>query len=162
MSAENVEVVRRFESMMVPALQEADELLARAAFRRVTELLDPNVAFRPFSNMPGHGGEWNGHEGFLKLCEAYRRAWELPEGVELEYYDAGGDKVITRSWLRVVSRGTGRSVGIEMVEIVTLRDSKIVDLVPYYYDSMAIIEAGGDWDADKQTSRVTGKLGDGE
>jgi ketosteroid isomerase-like protein len=142
MSQENVEVVKRFETMMVPSLQEEDEATAQGGFEQILELLDENVAFRPTPSLP-HGGDWIGHDGFFKLGEAFIAAWELPTGVEFEYLDGGGDKVVILARFDSVSRHTGKTVEFKMVEIVTVRDGKITELVPYYYDTIPIVEAAG-------------------
>ena len=142
MSQENVEVVKRFETMMVPSLQAEDEAAAKGGFEQILELLDENVAFRPTPSLP-HGGDWIGHDGFLGLGEAFSAAWELPTGVEFEYLDGGGDKVVILARFDCVSRHTGKMVEFKMVEIVTVRDGKITELLPYYYDTIPIVEAAG-------------------
>lgn len=137
MSKENVEVVERFESLMG----------ARAGangshrLQQVLTLLDENVAFRPSTSVPGHGGDWIGHNGFLEMCQAYAETWHPPEGLELELLDGGGDKVVVLAAFTRRSRRTGRSVPIRMVEIVTVSGGKITELVPYFHDTAAMIEA---------------------
>jgi len=142
MSQENVEIVKRFETMMVPSLEEEDESAAQGGFEQILELLDENVAFRPTSVLP-HGGDWIGHDGFMKMGEAFSKAWDLVDGVNFEYLDGGGDKVVILASFTITSRETGRSVPVRMVEIVTVRDGKITELVPYYYDTIPIVEAAG-------------------
>src|SRR5438132_1595549 len=89
---------------------------------QVLELLDENVAFRPSESVPGHGGTWIGHDGFLQMCRAYADVWEPPKDFEFQVLDGGGDKVvILASFIRTAHR-TGRSIPIRMVEIVTVRD----------------------------------------
>jgi ketosteroid isomerase-like protein len=146
LSQENVEVVRRFESLMVA--EEAEAETADSAFvadlvQQALQLLDENVAFRPFSGMPGHGGDWVGRDEFLKMCEAYGSAWEAPENVVTEYLDAGEEKVVVILAFDSRSRLTGRTVPVRMVEIITVRDGKITELVPYYHDGFRIVETGG-------------------
>ena len=56
---------------------------------------------------------------------------------------AGGDGVITLASFTIESRHTGRSVPVRMVEVVTVRDGRIVDLDAYYRDTVPIIQAAG-------------------
>jgi ketosteroid isomerase-like protein len=142
MSQENVEVVRRFESLMVPSLEEEDASASDNRLRQVLDLLDPEVAFHATRSLP-HGGDYVGHDSFLKMGEQFRELWNLGDGVELDYIDAGGDKVITLAAFTIESRRTGRSVPVQMVEVVTVRDGKITELVAYYFDTVPIVEAGG-------------------
>jgi ketosteroid isomerase-like protein len=147
-SQENVEIVRRFENLM--ADEEARDA-ARAAGRafdedrmqQVLELLSEDVAFRPFPGMPGHGGDWIGRDGYLEMCEAYGSAWEPAENLELEYLDGGGDKVVILISFDSRSKITGETVPVRMVEIITVRDGRITELVPYYHDGHRIVETGG-------------------
>jgi uncharacterized protein len=141
-SKENVDVVKRFESLMVPSLEEGDAAVGGGGLDQVLELLDPDVAFHACTSIP-HGGDYVGHERFLKMCDQFRELWNLVGGVELEYLDGGDDRVITLASFTAQSRHTGRSVPIRMVEVVTVRNGKIAELVAYYYDTAPIIEAGG-------------------
>ncbi len=142
MSTENVDVVKRFESLMVPSLEEEDASASQRRLGEVLELLDPNVAFHASPSIP-HGGDYVGHARFLEMGEQFRELWTLVGGVELEYLDAGGDRVITLASFTAESRHTGRSVPVRMVEVITVVGGKITELVAYYYDTVPIIEAGG-------------------
>jgi len=142
MSQENVEVVRRFESLMVPSLEEEDPAAAEARLQEVLSLLDPEVAFHATRSLP-HGGDYVGHDSFLQMGEQFRELWNLGDGVDLEYVDAGDDKVITLASFTIESRNTGKSVPVRMTEVVTVRNGKIIELVAYYFDTVPIVEAGG-------------------
>ncbi len=142
MSQENVEVVRQFESLMATR-GDVDGASGMQRMQKVLALLDENVAFRPSETVPGHGGHWIGHEGFLQMCKAYSEVWEPPAGLQFEYLDGGGEKVVILATFTRTSRHTGRSIPIEMVEIVTVRDGKITELVPYFYDTVAMVQAAG-------------------
>lgn len=144
MSQNNVDVVRRFEELM--AVEEgADEgaAFAQSRVERAMELLDEAVAFRPFPGMPGHGGDWIGRDGFLEMCKAYGTAWEAARNVTFQYLDAGDDKVVILLSFDSTSKVTGRMVPVQMVEVITLRDGRILELVPYYYDGYCIVETAG-------------------
>lgn len=67
--------------------------------------------------------------------------WDIGDGVELEYIDGGGERVITIASWTAVSRHTGRSVPVRMVEIVIVRDGRIKELRAYYEDTVPLIEA---------------------
>jgi uncharacterized protein len=140
LSRENVEVVKRFEELMATRGEVADTG-GVSRLEKVLELLDEDVAFRPSESVPGHGGDWIGHEGFLNMCEAYAGTWEPPDGLQFEFLDGGGDKVVILASFTRTSRQTGRSIPIRMVEIITVRNGKIAELVPYFYDTVAMVEA---------------------
>ena len=142
MSKENVEVVKRFESLMVSSIEHQHASGARGGFDQVLQLLDPGVVFRATTSLP-HGGEFVGHDSFLKMGEQFRNLWKIVGRIDFEYLDGGDDKVVTLASFTMESRRTGRSVPVRMVEIVTVRGGKIAELVAYYHDTVPIIEAGG-------------------
>ena len=142
MSSENVEVVKRFESLMVPSIEEEHASDARGGFEQVLALLDSEVVFRATTSLP-HGGEFIGHDSFLAMGDQFRNMWKIVGSIDFEYLDGGGEKVVTLASFTIESRTTGRSVPVRMVEVVTVRDGKIAELVAYYYDTVPIIEAGG-------------------
>src|SRR5438445_8301860 len=92
MSQENVEVVRRFEESMVPSLEE-EAASSEGDFAKILELLDPEVVFRPPPSVP-HGGDWVGHDGFVRMGQAFGQAWNMVERPTFEYLDAGGERVV--------------------------------------------------------------------
>ena len=140
MSKENVDVVKRFEALMVPALEETDDEAAQRRHEEVLSILDPEVVFFATPSIP-HGGTYRGHDAFFKMGEQFRDLWEIGDGVELEYVDGGDDRVITLAFWTAVSRHTGRSVPVRMVEVVTVRDGRIKELLAYYEDTVPLIEA---------------------
>ena len=142
MSRENVEIVERFEALM-GARGGEDEAANRRRFEEILSLLDEGVAFRPSDSVPGHGGDWIGHDGFLGMCRAYGTVWEPPKDFRVECLDGGGDRVVILAEFTRTARATGRSIPIRMVEIVTVRNGRIVELVPYFHDTVAMREAVG-------------------
>jgi ketosteroid isomerase-like protein len=139
-SQENVEVVRRFEALMVPSLEETDHEAAQRRQEEILSILDPAVVFFATPSIP-HGGTYVGHDAFFKMGEQFRELWDIADGVELEYIDGGGDRVITLASWTAVSRHTGRSVPVRMVEVVIVRDGRIKELRAYYEDTVPLIEA---------------------
>lgn len=141
MSQENVEVVRRFEGMMIPSLETGDRASARGGFENVLELLDPEVELIVASSLP-HGGEWIGHEGFMNMCQTFRAAWNHLHPGHLEYIDAGeAHVVIVIDGVTFQSKETGKTVSHQMIELFTVRNGKITSLVPYYWDTALLVQA---------------------
>jgi uncharacterized protein len=139
-SRENVEVLKRFEELMVPSLEETDPEASERRLAEILSILDPDVVFYASPAIP-HGGTYRGHDAFFKMGEQFRDLWDISGGVELEYIDGGGDLVITLAKWRGVSRLTGRTVPVDMVEVVTVREGRIKELRAYYEDTMLLSEA---------------------
>jgi ketosteroid isomerase-like protein len=140
-SKENVDVVKQFETVMA-ARGDVDEASGNR-IEKALELLDANVVFRLSEFVPGHGGDWVGHEGFLNMCKAYSRVWEPAEGLEFEFLDGGNEKVVILATFTRTARETGRSIPIKMVEVVTVRDGRITDFDAYYDDTVGMHHAIG-------------------
>jgi ketosteroid isomerase-like protein len=139
-SQENVDVVKQFETLMVPSLEETDHEAAQRRQEHILSILDPEVVFFATPSLP-HGGTYVGHDAFFKMGEQFRDLWDIADGVEMEYIDGGGDRVITLASWTAVSRITNCSVPVRMVEVVTVRNGRIKELRAYYEDTVPLIEA---------------------
>ncbi len=140
MSQENIEVVKRFEDLMVPSLEETDRDASEQRLQQILNILDPEVTFYATPSIP-HGGTYVGHDAFFKMGEQFRDLWEIGDGVQMEYIDGGGDRVITLAEWTAISRHTGKSVPVRMVEVLTIRDGRIKELRAFYEDTVPLIEA---------------------
>jgi ketosteroid isomerase-like protein len=140
MSQENIDVVKRFEDLMVPSLEETDHDASEQRLRQILDILDPEVTFYATPSIP-HGGTYVGHDAFFKMGEQFRDLWEIGDGVQIEYIDSGGDRVITLAEWTAISRHTGKSVPVRMVEVLTIRDGRIKELRAFYEDTMSLSEA---------------------
>ncbi|MCX2934461.1 nuclear transport factor 2 family protein [Mycobacterium sp. CVI_P3] len=122
----NVEIVRRFTEGL-----RAGDIDACAA------LLDHTNVFSEAPSLP-FGGEYVGIDGFRRMLAAVSRDFR----VRLEPPEIAG----TDDWVAVVvhgtftSRGTGRSMPVECVDIYRLRDAKIVRVDVHYKEPGALTE----------------------
>ena len=71
MSQENIDVVKRFETLMVPSLEETDDEAAHRQHEEILSILDPEVVFFATPSLP-HGGTYVGHDAFFKMGEQFR------------------------------------------------------------------------------------------
>ncbi len=140
MSQDNIDVVKRFEQLMVPALDESDPEASQRHLEQIKAVLDPDVVFHASPTIP-HGGTYRGYDAFFKMGEQFRDLWDISAGVELQYIDGGGDKVVTLAKWTGVSKLTGKAVPVDMVEVVTVKDGRITELRAYYEDTVVLSEA---------------------
>src|SRR5262245_54774682 len=125
---------------MVPSLEETDHEAAHQRQEEILAILDRDVVFFATPSIP-HGGTYVGHDAFFKMGEQFRDLWNIADGVQMDYIDGGGDRVITLASWTAVSRLTGRRVPVRMVEVVIVRDGPIKELRAYYEDTVPLIEA---------------------
>jgi len=136
-SQENVDVVKRFEALMVPALDESDAHASESRLEEIKAILDPDVVFYASPTIP-HGGTYRGYDAFFKMGEQFRDLWDISAGVELKYIDGDGDTVITLAKWTGVSKVTGKAVPVDMVEVLTIKEGRIKELRAYYEDTVAL------------------------
>jgi hypothetical protein len=140
MSEENVEIVRRFQKLMVES-HARDDRTPAGGWGQVLDLLDPAISVPVCPSLP-HGGDWVGHDGYLKMIEQVTK-WRTTIGGQRSSYilDAGEDHVLLVITFESKSVKTGRTFPIRMVELYTLRDGKITELIPYYWDIAPMLAA---------------------
>ena len=129
-----VEVLRRF-------LDAEGEYLAAggpdadADFAPIRSLLAEDAVMRQAENLP-YGGDWVGHDGFRQFFARMTRTWSSVELSDLEFFEpvTGGDRVVVSMRQVAISRETGRVMDEPIVELVEVRDGKIRNFRPIYYD----------------------------
>jgi ketosteroid isomerase-like protein len=131
MSRANVNVVERFEDAFVRG--DMDEILS---------LLSPDIVVHEAPSLP-YPGDHQGHDGFLRLADAFNSVWEIVSDLDLTFMDAGEAHVVVLVAFDVVTRSTGVPLRLRLVEVYTVRDGRIADLDVYYRDTAAIVEATG-------------------
>lgn len=143
MSQDNVEIVRRFQQLMVQSYAQEDRTPV-GGWGSVLELLDPAISVPVCPSLP-HGGHWVGHDGYLKMIDQVTK-WRKTSGGRRSsrILDAGDDHVLLVITFESQSVKTGRGFPIRMVELYTLRSGKITELVPYDWDIAPMLGAEGD------------------
>ena len=131
MSRANVEVVERFEDAFV-----------RGDMEEVLSLVSPDVVVHEAPSLP-YPGDHRGHEGFLRLTDAFNSVWEITSELDLTFLDAGDTHVVVLVAYDVVARPTGIPLRLRMVEVYAIADGQIAELEVYYHDTAAIVEATG-------------------
>ena len=130
MSEANVEIVRScyqlWESRDWPALP---------------EIFDPNVVIDLSRNV-FNPDVYRGHAGVEKYVQVVEEVWEDFQIRPAEFIDAG-DNVVT--WITIHGKGKESGVEVEMqlFNVWTLRESKVVRIVGGHRDRSEALEAAG-------------------
>jgi ketosteroid isomerase-like protein len=136
-----IDVVRRYAAMATDSMpQDEAGTSAERRLEKLLEMLDPQLRIPVAASLP-YGGEHVGHRGFLELGEKFGQTWEVIDNGSNGYAEVGDDRVIGFYNPTFKSVATGRVVSFRMVEVVTVRNGKIVELVPYYFDSAELVKA---------------------
>jgi uncharacterized protein len=82
-------------------------------------------------------GDYHGSQGFFELLNRMDDVLELKAG-PITTDSLGNDAVAARFRLTFISRASGKSVQMGLVEIYTVRDGRIAELDVYYKDPSAV------------------------
>jgi ketosteroid isomerase-like protein len=82
-------------------------------------------------------GDYHGPSGFFELLDTMNDVLELAAG-PITTEPLGDNAVAARFRLTFVSRASGKSVEMPLVEIYTVRDGRIAELDVYYKDPAAV------------------------
>jgi uncharacterized protein len=138
--SEALEVVKQFGALMIQDLPKGDaESSPEERLQQILDMLDAEVSIPVPAALP-YGGEHRGHEGFLEMGQGFAQTWNIVDGGVGGYADLGDGRVLAFYNPVFESRATGRSVSFKQVEVLTVRDGKIVELVPYCFDTAELVK----------------------
>jgi ketosteroid isomerase-like protein len=107
------------------------DLVGEGRVEDATALMHDELVIHEPAELP-FGGEYHGPAGFGDIMQRIVRLAEPEVPGPIEYFETAGGPVVVRFTGRFSSRRSGRSVDVEIVELFTVRDGKIVDLDIYY------------------------------
>ena len=125
MTEPNLAIVQRFSA----AVREGD-------FDEMGRLLHDDFVAREAGGLP-YSGDYRGLNGFRDLLQKMNDALTLSPG-PFTSESLGRNAVALRFSLTFTTRASGKSVTMNLIEVYTLRDEKIVDLDVYYKNPAAV------------------------
>ncbi|WP_030545236.1 nuclear transport factor 2 family protein [Streptomyces albus] len=111
----------------------------KASFGLLAPFFAPDVELRQADALP-YGGVWRGHDGMARFFLAMGRAWETFDMVEQEFL-ATGETAVVLTRVRARARATGRELDFPILQTITVRDGRIAEVRPFYWDTRAIADA---------------------
>jgi hypothetical protein len=103
----------------------------------VLQVVAPDAITREAPSLP-YGGEFQGPDGMGRLLKQVFSTWAKFE-FELKELIDGGETIVALLQARITQRGADQATEMPMVEIWRLRDGKVVELVPYYWDTAQLV-----------------------
>lgn len=112
-----------------------------ASYDQVAAHLDPEVTLHQAPGLPFTGtGTWHGHDGMQQFLARFTEVWESMEFLEQEHW--GDDNtVVVRNRVRFRARATGREVDTLIVQLITVRNGRMLECRPFYWDPGAVTDA---------------------
>ena len=110
-----------------------------ASFDGIAATLDPGVMLHQSPDLP-FGGEYVGHQRYEQWAIAMSAIFDKLEVTEQEWFESEG-KVIVFCRFKTRSRINGSSQDLPMAQVVTIKNGKITDFRPFYWNVPAYIDA---------------------
>ena len=108
-------------------------------FAGIAATLDPEVVIYQPASLP-YGGTWRGHRGFEAWMQAFAQQWSSLEVRDAELYP-NGDVIVSRSHVYAVAKSTGKAIDWPLLQFFRVRQNKIFELRPFYWDTAALLAA---------------------
>lgn len=124
----------------------------KASFDLLAPYFAPDVVLHQADALP-YGGTWRGHAGITRFFLAMSRVWEAFDMVEQEFL-ATGETAVVLTQVRARARATGRELAFPVLQTLTVRNGRITEIRPFYWDTQAIADAC----AGLQGRRAAGRL----
>ena len=129
MASENVQIVSDIY----------DGFILRGSIDTLFASLHPEVTVSEAPSLP-FGGVFHGIKGVEELFGRMFATWEDLRIAKEKLFD-GGDQVFALLRLTARSRATGKPVDMQIAELWTFRDGKVISLVPFYWDAGEVARA---------------------
>ncbi|MBT2383619.1 nuclear transport factor 2 family protein [Streptomyces sp. ISL-11] len=110
-----------------------------APFDLLAPFFAPDVVLHQAAALP-YGGTWQGHAGMERFFVAMSQAWESFDMVEQEFL-ATGETAVVLTRVRARARATGRELTFPILQTIKVKDGRIAEVRPFYWDTAAIADA---------------------
>ena len=102
-------------------------------------LLHEDFVLHQADSLP-YGGDYVGHDGIRQFFGLLGETWGDFGSYNVEYIDSG-DRVVAISRMKGTIKGTNTTLDIPMVQVYKIKDGKLLETYPFYWDTAAIAEA---------------------
>ncbi|MEU4967262.1 nuclear transport factor 2 family protein [Streptomyces smyrnaeus] len=110
-----------------------------ASFAPLAPFFAPDVVLHQAAGLP-YGGTWHGHAGMERFFLEMSRVWESFDITDQEFLATGATMVVL-SRIHARARATGREVVFPILQTINVRDGRIAEVRPFYWDTAAIAAA---------------------
>ena len=103
-----------------------------ASFAAMAATLDENVTLHQSPDLP-FGGTYAGHDAYRAWADAMSAIFERVDAEAPAFFE-NGDTIVIACTLTTRTRGTGETMSLPMVQVVTVTRGKIVEFRPFYWN----------------------------
>jgi len=106
-------------------------------FSEIAATLDKECVIYQPASLP-YGGRWQGHQGFEAWMKAFSEQWSSLIVLDSQIFVVD-DRLFSRSTVSATARRTQENVEWPLLQMFRFRDSKILELEPFYWDTAALL-----------------------
>jgi ketosteroid isomerase-like protein len=110
-----------------------------ASFELLAPFFAPDVELHQADALP-YGGVWRGHEGMTQFFLMMGEVWESFDMVEQQFL-ATGETAVVLTQVRARARATGRELSFPILQAITVKNGRITEVRPFYWDTRAVADA---------------------
>ncbi len=114
------------------AYMQAQGTTGNASFDAMKETLSPEVVLHQSPDLP-FGGEYVGHKRYEEWAAAMSAIFDHLEVREPQFFEKGNQVIVTCRFV-TRSRLSGVVQDLPMVQVVTVKEGKITDFRPFYWN----------------------------
>lgn len=111
----------------------------KASFDLLAPFFAPDVELHQADALP-YGGMWRGHEGMRQFFLRMGGVWESFDMTEQKFL-ATGETAVVLTQVRARTRATGRVLEFPILQAITVKDGRITEVRPFYWDTRAVADA---------------------
>ena len=105
---------------------------AGTSFAAMAATLDPEVVLHQSPDLPW-GGEFRGHAGYEDWASRMSAAFDQLKVKEPQFF-THDDTVVITCRLITRARSSGKTLDLPMAQVVRVRDARIVEFRPFYWN----------------------------
>lgn len=110
-----------------------------ASFELMAPFFASDVVLHQAVALP-YGGTWRGHDGMERFFLAMSQAWEAFDMVEQDFLGTEGTPVVLTQ-VHARARATGQELDFPILQTISVKDGRICEVRPFYWDTAAIARA---------------------
>lgn len=111
-----------------------------ASFDTLAPFFAPDVELHQADALP-YGGIWRGHDGMERFFLAMSRTWETFDMRGQEFLTTTAETGVVLTQVHARARATGHALDFPILQTLRVRDGRITEVHPFYWDTAAIVTA---------------------
>ena len=123
----------------IKVVKKAFSLMASGKLEEFYELFSDDCEVTQAASLP-FGGVYRGKDAIRFAFARIMETWEKVETHKLKYFCSGED-VIVHMVAGGVGPFTGKSFWMDILELWRVRDGKVVEMKPFFFDTARLVEA---------------------